>query len=76
MVVGLKGQEIRDYQPKPVAATLIVAASDSLHPERADYLCDGVNDHVEIQGFARALEAYAVADSLGVIDAYIKSPWD
>ena len=28
------------------------------------------------QGFARALEAYAVADSAGVIDAYIKSPWD
>lgn len=28
------------------------------------------------QAFARALEAYAVADSAGVIDAYIKSPWD
>lgn len=57
MVVGLKGQEIRDYQPKPVAATLIVAASDSLHPERADYLCDGVNDHVEIQAALDALPA-------------------
>ena len=30
-------------------ATLIVAASDSLHSERADYICDGVNDGVEIQ---------------------------
>jgi hypothetical protein len=29
--------------------TFIVAASDSLHPERADYVCNGVNDQVEIQ---------------------------
>jgi hypothetical protein len=28
------------------------------------------------QGFARALEAYTGDDSNGVIDAYIKSPWD
>jgi len=28
------------------------------------------------QAFARALEAYAVADHNGIIDAYINSPWD
>lgn len=31
------------------AATLIVAASDSLHPERADYVCNGVDDQIQIQ---------------------------
>jgi len=30
------------------AATFIVAASDSLHPERADYVCDGTDDQVQI----------------------------
>jgi len=30
-------------------ATVVVAASDSLHPEQADYVCDGVDDQVEIQ---------------------------
>jgi hypothetical protein len=29
-------------------ATFIVAASDSLNPERADYVCDGADDQVEI----------------------------
>lgn len=33
----------------PTGATLVVAASDSLHKERADYVCDGVDDQVEIQ---------------------------
>lgn len=28
-------------------ATFVVAASDSLHPEQADYVCDGVDDQVE-----------------------------
>ena len=31
------------------AATVVVAASNALHPERADYQCDGVADNVEIQ---------------------------
>ena len=37
------------------SATLVVAASDSLHPERADYICDGVDDQVEIQAAIDAL---------------------
>ena len=37
------------------AATFVVAASDSLHKERADYICDGVNDQVEIQAAIDAL---------------------
>ena len=43
------GTEIRTWLPKPQAATFIVAASDSLHKERADYVCDGTADEVEIQ---------------------------
>lgn len=35
--------------------TFIVAASGSLHPERADYVCDGVDDDVEIQAAIDAL---------------------
>ena len=31
------------------SATLVVAASDSLHKERADYICDGVDDQEKIQ---------------------------
>ena len=31
-----------------VPATLVVAASDSLDPSRADYICDGVADEVQI----------------------------
>jgi len=38
-------------------ATFIVAASDSLHPERADYVCDGTSDQVEIQAAIDALPA-------------------
>ena len=37
------------------AATFIVAASDSLHKERADYVCDGVDDQVEIQAAIESL---------------------
>lgn len=42
------GNALRMWLPKPQAATIVVAASDSLHPERADYHCVGVNDQVEI----------------------------
>jgi hypothetical protein len=35
--------------------TFIVAAADSLHPGRADYVCDGVDDDVEIQAAIDAL---------------------
>jgi len=37
--------------------TLVVAATNSLHPEKADYQCDGVNDHIEIQDALDALPA-------------------
>jgi parallel beta-helix repeat protein len=47
----------RPYSPDVVAATLVVAASDSLHPERADYHCTGVNDHLVIQAALDALPA-------------------
>ena len=36
-------------------ATVVVAAADSLHPEQADYVCDGVDDQVEIQAAIDAL---------------------
>lgn len=39
------------------SVTLIVAASNSLDPTRADYQCDGVNDHLEIQAAIDALPA-------------------
>lgn len=38
-------------------ATLIIAASDSLHTERADYVCDGTDDDVQIQAAITALPA-------------------
>ena len=37
------------------SATLVVAASDSLHQGYADYVCDGVDDQVEIQAAIEAL---------------------
>jgi len=37
------------------AATLIVAASDSLHKGRADYVCDGTDDEEEIKAAMDAL---------------------
>jgi len=37
--------------------TFIVAANDSVHKNMADYVCDGVNDHVEIQAALDALPA-------------------
>jgi hypothetical protein len=36
-------------------ATKIVAANDSLDKTRADYVCDGINDQVEIQAAINAL---------------------
>ena len=36
---------------------LVVAASNSLHVEKADYKCDGINDHVEIQAALNTLPA-------------------
>lgn len=47
----------RPYAPDVVAATLVVAASNSLHPERADYRCTGINDHLVIQAALDALPA-------------------
>lgn len=39
------------------SATFVIAASDSLHKLRADYVCDGVDDQVEIQAAIDALPA-------------------
>ena len=47
---GGGGQEI-------VAATLIVAANDSKDKNRADYECDGTDDHIQIQQALDALTA-------------------
>jgi len=49
----LKNWEMSDANLS--SATLVVAASDSLHPERADYQCDGTADDVEIQAALDAL---------------------
>ena len=38
------------------AATTTVAAHDSLHPERADYVCGGADDQVQIQAAIDASE--------------------
>lgn len=38
-------------------ATIVVAAADSLNPGQANYVCDGTNDHVEIQAALDALPA-------------------
>ena len=38
-----------DVMQEHCAATFIVAASNSIHPGRADYVCDGVDDQVTIQ---------------------------
>ena len=39
-------------------ATFVVAASDSKNKEKADYVCDGVNDQVEINNAIAALPAF------------------
>ena len=58
-------------------ATLVVAASDSLHPEQADYVCDGTDDQVEIQaaidasprgGLTLLLEGtYSIGASISIV---------
>ena len=40
-----------------MAATVVVAASDSLNKAAANYVCDGVDDDVEIQEAIDALPA-------------------
>ena len=40
-----------------LAKTIVVAASNSLNRGQANYVCDGVNDHVEIQAALDALPA-------------------
>jgi len=37
------------------SATFVVAANDSLHKNMADYVCDGVNDHLTIQAAIDAM---------------------
>jgi parallel beta-helix repeat protein len=40
-----------------LTATIVVAAADSLNPGAANFVCDGVNDEVEIQAALDALPA-------------------
>jgi parallel beta-helix repeat protein len=40
-----------------LASTIVVAAADSLNQGQANYVCDGTNDHVEIQAALDALPA-------------------
>lgn len=74
---------ITQAQPAPAgggpwAATLIVAASDSVHQESADFTCDGTDDQVEINdaiallpnrgGRVLLLEGtYSITDSIQMI---------
>ena len=44
--------------------TLVVAAHDSSHPEGADYVCDGVNDEVQINTAIAKLPAGGVVQLL------------
>jgi hypothetical protein len=39
-------------------ATVVVAAADSLHPEDADFVCDGVDDHLTIADALAANNEY------------------
>jgi len=39
------------------AATVIVASKESLHKDKADFTCDGMDDHVEIQQAIDAIPA-------------------
>lgn len=45
---------------RPIGVTLVVAASDCLQPAYADYICDGVDDQVEIQAAIDALPSITV----------------
>ena len=62
---------IRKYKE---AATFIVAALDSLHKERADYVCSGVDDQVEIQAAIDVLPISSGKISLLEGHFYISSP--
>lgn len=75
------GPCLKESLPKPVAATLVVAASDSLHLERADYICDGVADEVEINLALAAMAAVnggevELLDGTFVLAAPIDFPGD
>ncbi len=45
------------WQADRTVVTKIVAANDSQNKEKADYVCDGVDDHVQIQAAIDALPA-------------------
>jgi len=51
------GLEFVDVPPPRSSVTFIVAAADSLHKERADFVCDGVDDQEEINAAINALPA-------------------
>lgn len=51
------GLEFVDVPPPRSSVTFIVAAVDSLHKERADFVCDGVDDQEEINAAINALPA-------------------
>ena len=46
-----------DFPEFREGATFVIAASDSVHKERADYVCDGTDDDVQIQAAIDALPA-------------------
>lgn len=48
---------VTDIKARPRTATLVVAASNSLDTVRADYVCDGVADEVQINAAIAALPA-------------------
>jgi len=49
-----------------VPATIVVAASDSLYPERADYVCDGVADHAQINAALAIGDVYLMPGTFHV----------
>ena len=50
------GKWVNAPPPQPItAATFVVAASNSLHKDRADFICDGIDDQEEIQAAIDAL---------------------
>lgn len=51
------GLEFVDVPPPRSSVTFIVAAADSLHKERADFVCDGVDDQEEINNAINSLPA-------------------
>jgi len=51
------GLEFAEVPPPRSPATFIVAAADSLHKKRADFVCDGVDDQEEINNAINSLPA-------------------